>query len=94
MPKHEKGESKKDWMKRCVPHLIKKEGLSPKHARGKCNGMYDTWKKKQRKHSELQEDDYMDDGKYEEGKYYELVSDRLEDTNKYWQEVKQEIQKL
>lgn len=72
MPKHVKGESKKDWMKRCVPHVIKKEGLSQKQARGKCSGMYDTWKKKQ--HSELQEGGVMNE-EHEKGEYYEFKFD-------------------
>ena len=47
MPEHRKNESREEWNKRCIPYVIKKEGLSQKQARGKCNGMYDTWKKKQ-----------------------------------------------
>jgi len=74
MPKHKKGESKKDWMKRCVPYVVKKEGLSQKQARGKCNGMYDTWKKKQ--HSELQEVNNMSD-EYEKGENYEFRFDSV-----------------
>jgi len=69
MPEHKKGESKKSWMKRCVPYVIKKEGLSQKEANGKCNGMYDSWKKKQKKM-----DGTMDD-EYEEGKSYEFRFD-------------------
>lgn len=76
MPEHEKGESRKQWMKKCVPYVIKKEGLSLKQARGKCNGMYTEWKKKQRKHSDLShEDDIMEKDEYEKGKYYEFRFD-------------------
>jgi len=80
MPDHKKGESRKDWMKRCVPYVIKKEGLSQKRAAGRCGGMYDSWKKKQRKkqHSDLQEDDVMVDDKYEKGKYHEFRFDSFD----------------
>jgi len=80
MPEHKKGESRKDWMNRCVPYVIKREGLSPKNAAGKCGGMYDQWKKKQHKkqHSDLQEDDIMVYGKYEQGKYYSFKFDSFD----------------
>jgi hypothetical protein len=45
MPKHKKGESRDDWMARCIPYVIEKEGLEQKEAAGKCGGMYDSWKK-------------------------------------------------
>lgn len=74
MPEHRKGESRAAWMKRCVPHVMKKEGLSRKRAVGKCEGMYTSWKKKQKKrNSDLSlEDDIMMENKYEKEKYYEF----------------------
>lgn len=38
MPTRKKGESKKDYVKRCIPVVIK-EGATPKQAAGKCYGM-------------------------------------------------------
>jgi len=40
MPDVKKGESRNSYIKRCVP-LCMEEGLSPKAALGKCEGMYD-----------------------------------------------------
>lgn len=77
MPKHIKGESKKSWMKRCVPYVKKHEGLSTKQAIGKCSGMYDSWKKKQYKHLELQEDGVMNET-YEKEKYYPFQFESLD----------------
>lgn len=44
MPEHKKGESREDWMNRCIPIVIK-EGKTPEQASGQCGGMYDSWKK-------------------------------------------------
>jgi len=49
MPKHIPGETKKKWMARCIPYVIKEEGLAPKHAVAKCSGMWDQEQKKQKK---------------------------------------------
>lgn len=46
MPEHREGETKKQWMARCIPYVIKNEGLSPKHAVAKCSGMYEQHRKK------------------------------------------------
>jgi len=48
MPKPSKGESKKDYVSRCIPMVIG-EGKPPKEAAGKCYGMYDFYKKKSKK---------------------------------------------
>ena len=48
MPKPSKGESKKDYVSRCIPIVIG-EGKPPKEAAGKCYGMYDYYKKKKKK---------------------------------------------
>jgi hypothetical protein len=45
MPKHIKGESREDWMARCIPYLIEKENKTKEQAAGQCGGMYDSWKK-------------------------------------------------
>lgn len=45
MPEHKKGESRDDWMKRCIPDLIKNENKTQEQAAGQCGGMYDSWKK-------------------------------------------------
>jgi cation transport regulator ChaB len=44
MPEHIKGESREDWMKRCIPIVIA-EGKTSEQAAGQCGGMYDSWKK-------------------------------------------------
>jgi cation transport regulator ChaB len=46
MPEHKAGESRDDWMKRCVPYLIKNEDKTQEQATGQCGGMYDSWKEK------------------------------------------------
>jgi ribosomal protein L13E len=46
MPAIKKGESRKDYVNRCIPHVMKKEGLDRNAAAGKCNGMYKQHKKK------------------------------------------------
>lgn len=38
MPTRKAGESKADYLKRCIP-VVKKEGASQKQAVGKCMGM-------------------------------------------------------
>ena len=42
MPAVKKGESRGSYMKRAVDMLIHKEGLPPKAAVGKAEGMYDS----------------------------------------------------
>ena len=46
IPEHKKGESRSEWMARCVPY-IEKEGKDHDAAVGQCEGMYDSWKKKE-----------------------------------------------
>jgi cation transport regulator ChaB len=46
MPSIEKGESESDYVKRCIPYCINKEGLSPDAAAAKCHGMYKEHKEK------------------------------------------------
>lgn len=46
MPSIEKGESESDYVKRCIPFVINKEGLSPEAAAAKCHGMYKQHKEK------------------------------------------------
>lgn len=76
MPEHKKGESRKKWMKKCVPHVIKKEGLSLKQARGKCNGMYTNWKKKGN-------NAMVEEMEYEEGKKYSSVQFKFSATGRF-----------
>jgi len=45
MPSIKKGESRSDYVARCVPYCMKNEGLDEKSAVGKCEGMYDQHKK-------------------------------------------------
>ena len=40
MPEVKKGESEKDYVKRCIPYVMKEEGLNETQAAGKCYGMY------------------------------------------------------
>lgn len=40
MPRIRKGESKGDYMRRCIPYVMRREGLKHKEAVGKCSGMY------------------------------------------------------
>ena len=46
MPEHREGETKREWMARCIPYVIKEEGLKPKHAVAKCSGMWEQHKKR------------------------------------------------
>lgn len=39
MPEVRKGESSKDYISRCIAHLIKKEGKTREQAAGQCYGM-------------------------------------------------------
>lgn len=41
MPEHKKGETKSQWMSRCIPYVIKNEKLKASHAIAKCNGMWE-----------------------------------------------------
>lgn len=43
------GESRKDFMGRCVPYLIKEEGKTPDQAKGQCHGMWKSSKKNAKK---------------------------------------------
>lgn len=52
MPKVKPGESKASYMKRCIPYYIRR-GLTPKAAKGKCNGMY------KNKHKKNDADEYI-----------------------------------
>lgn len=45
MPKVRSGESRNEYVKRAVDYLVHKEGLTPKQAVGKAEGMYDQHKK-------------------------------------------------
>lgn len=40
MPKVRPNESKEEYIYRAVRYMIKKEGLSPEHARAKAEGMW------------------------------------------------------
>jgi hypothetical protein len=40
MPSINKGESRDDYLKRCVPYVMKNEGLAQDAAVGKCEGMF------------------------------------------------------
>jgi len=47
MPSVKKGESRKDYVSRCVKYLMLKEGIKDaKHATAKCHGLYDRHLKK------------------------------------------------
>jgi hypothetical protein len=45
MPEVKPGESRKDYIARCVP-VVMKEGLDNKAAEGKCEGTWDSYVKK------------------------------------------------
>jgi hypothetical protein len=61
MPKPRKGENRQDFANRCIPYLIR-EGKHPntkkgrKQAAGECYGIYDNWKKKQKKQKSTREE--------------------------------------
>jgi hypothetical protein len=40
MPKVRKGETRKNYISRAISHMVKKEGLSQKHAVAKAHGMW------------------------------------------------------
>jgi len=47
MPSPKSGESKKSFINRCIPYVIKEGGIKSKgHAYKKCEGIYDQWRKK------------------------------------------------
>ena len=46
MPKVKKGETRSKYVKRAVHYMVHKEGLSPRAAVGKAEGMYNQYKKK------------------------------------------------
>lgn len=46
MPKIKNGEKRSEYLERCIPYVIKNEGLDQKAAIGKCEGMYSEHKKK------------------------------------------------
>lgn len=48
MPAVKEGESREEYMKRCVP-VVRAEGASEEAAVGKCEGMYDEHQKKRKK---------------------------------------------
>lgn len=56
MPEVSENESEKDYMKRCVPYLIDKEGLEQKHAVAKCYGMFRQHRKGMHKRYKKQQD--------------------------------------
>jgi len=39
MPEIRKGESSKDYISRCIAHLVSKEGKTQEQAAGQCYGM-------------------------------------------------------
>ena len=49
MPSVREGESRESYVRRCIPYVIKKEGLKQEHAVAKCYGMYEQHKKKGKK---------------------------------------------
>lgn len=52
MPEIQSGESREHYLQRCIPYVVKNEGLSNAAAAGKCEGMYDEHVKRQHaKHS-------------------------------------------
>jgi hypothetical protein len=49
MPKPNPNESKKDFIARCVPYVMKNENVKDsKYAVAKCNGIWEQHKKKQK----------------------------------------------
>ena len=47
MPKPRRNESRKDFMTRCIPYVMKEGGhKDSKKAAGKCGGIYDSYKAK------------------------------------------------
>ena len=46
MPKVKKGESRNDYVKRAVHEMVHKEGMKPKAAVGKAEGIFNQSKKK------------------------------------------------
>jgi len=52
MPAIKKGESRDDYLKRCIPYCVDSEGMTPEAAKGKCEGMYDQHIKKGTNYSE------------------------------------------
>lgn len=49
MPEPKPNESQKDYMRRCVPYMMDKEGKTQKQAVAQCIGMHEQMSKKARK---------------------------------------------
>ena len=49
MPAVRPKESRNDYVSRCVPYVMKEEGLTQEQAVGKCEGMYTSYKKAARR---------------------------------------------
>jgi len=49
MPAVRPKESRNDYVSRCVPYVMKEEGLTQEQAVGKCFGLYDQHRKAARK---------------------------------------------
>jgi hypothetical protein len=49
MPNVRKGESRSSYVSRAVDYMVHVEGMKPKHAVGRAEGMYDQYKKKRKK---------------------------------------------
>ena len=49
MPKVRRGEKRSEYVKRAVHEMVHKEGLSPRQAVGKAEGMFDQAKKAKKK---------------------------------------------
>lgn len=95
MPEHKKGESRQDWMNRCIPYLIKNEGKTQEEAAGKCGGMYDSWAKEQANMSEpetydMQNIEIFAAGKWQcsDGKIYEFPQEDLNNIVNAFNELK------
>lgn len=59
MPEHIKGESREEWMERCIPVVIK-EGKTQEEASGQCGGMYDSWKEEDKTKATKKEPEVYD----------------------------------
>jgi hypothetical protein len=49
MPTPRKGEPRDEFMDRCIPFVIKREGKTVKQAAGMCGGIYDHQKGRKRR---------------------------------------------
>lgn len=53
MPSPKSGESRRDFMKRCIPYVMGEGAANTSHAAAKCHGIFDQWIKRRKQKGRL-----------------------------------------